>query len=53
MAATYRSRALAYRLPIYTLLAISGVVLLLPIAWMMSVSLRPNVEVLRIPPRWF
>jgi multiple sugar transport system permease protein len=47
-----RTQTVAYRLPIYILLFISGLALLLPIAWMLSVSFRTNVEVLRIPPRW-
>ena len=51
--AVSRTRVLVHRVSVYGLLVFFGVILLLPIAWMMSVSCRPNVEVLRIPPRWF
>lgn len=36
----------------YTLLIVAIVVMCFPLAWMLSVSFRPNVEVTRIPPAW-
>jgi len=36
----------------YTLLALAAVVTLFPVAWMLTVSIRPNVEVMKIPPQW-
>ncbi len=51
-ASALKRTTFAYRLPIYLLLVVLSAVLLLPIAWMLSVSLRPNVEVMKIPPRW-
>lgn len=36
----------------YALLAVAIVVICFPLAWMLSVSFRPNVEVTRIPPAW-
>lgn len=37
---------------IYALLALAIVVMCFPLAWMLSVSLRPNLEVTKIPPDW-
>ncbi len=37
---------------IYGLLVLAIVIMCFPIAWMMSVSVRPNVEVMKIPPDW-
>jgi multiple sugar transport system permease protein len=37
---------------IYALLVIATVVMLFPVAWMFTVSVRPNVEVMKIPPQW-
>ena len=37
---------------IYALLIAAAVVMLFPIAWMATVSVRPNVEVMKIPPDW-
>jgi multiple sugar transport system permease protein len=36
----------------YTLLIGAIIIVCLPLAWMMTVSIRPNLEVMRIPPRW-
>jgi len=36
----------------YTLLLLAILVMCFPLAWMLSVSFRPNVEVTRIPPAW-
>jgi len=36
----------------YLSLAIASVLSLFPIFWMVSVSLRPNVDIFRIPPAW-
>lgn len=36
----------------YVLLFFSAIILMFPIAWMLSVSFRPNVEVFNIPPTW-
>lgn len=37
---------------VYLLLTIASVLSLFPIFWMVSVSLRPNVDIFRIPPAW-
>jgi multiple sugar transport system permease protein len=37
---------------IYALLIAAAVVMLFPIAWMLTVSVRPNIEVMKIPPDW-
>ncbi len=37
---------------IYALLGVAAVVTLFPVAWMLTVSVRPNVEVMKIPPQW-
>jgi multiple sugar transport system permease protein len=37
---------------IYGLLVAAIVVMCFPLAWMLSVSVRPNVEVTKIPPDW-
>jgi multiple sugar transport system permease protein len=36
----------------YALLILAILVMCFPLAWMLSVSFRPNVEVTRIPPAW-
>jgi multiple sugar transport system permease protein len=36
----------------YSLLILAIVVICFPLAWMFSVSVRPNVEVMKIPPAW-
>ena len=37
---------------VYTLLVLAILVMCFPIAWMLSISFRPNVEVMKIPPDW-
>jgi multiple sugar transport system permease protein len=46
------SRGAAGRATVYALLVLATAITLFPIAWMATVSLRPNVEVMRIPPQW-
>lgn len=36
----------------YAMLIGAIVIICLPLAWMLTVSLRPNLEVMRIPPSW-
>ncbi len=36
----------------YTLLILAIIVMCFPLAWMFSVSVRPNVEVMKMPPDW-
>ena len=36
----------------YGLLILAIVIVSLPILWMLTVSLRPNIEVMKIPPSW-
>jgi multiple sugar transport system permease protein len=40
------------RAAVYGLLLLATAVTLFPVAWMFTVSVRPNVEVMRIPPQW-
>ena len=37
---------------VYGLLLVAIVVMCFPLAWMLSVSFRPNIEVTKIPPDW-
>lgn len=37
---------------VYALLIAAIIVMCFPLAWMLTVSLRPNVEVMSIPPTW-
>ena len=45
-------RGAAGRAAVYLLLALATAITLFPVAWMATVSVRPNVEVMRIPPQW-
>ncbi len=36
----------------YSALALAAIFALFPIAWMLTVSLRPNGEIFTVPPRW-
>lgn len=36
----------------YGTLLMATAVMLFPVAWMLTVSVRPNVEVMKIPPQW-
>jgi multiple sugar transport system permease protein len=47
-----RGRRAFLHLLIYTLLVLAIVVMCFPLAWMLTVSVRPNVEVMTIPPTW-
>lgn len=40
------------QLATYSILLLAGLVISFPILWMITVSVRPNVEVLKIPPTW-
>lgn len=46
------SRRLLLHASIYSLLILAIVVMCFPLAWMLTVSVRPNVEVMNIPPKW-
>jgi multiple sugar transport system permease protein len=37
---------------IYVILVALTIVMLFPVAWMLTVSVRPNIEVMKIPPDW-
>jgi multiple sugar transport system permease protein len=37
---------------VYSLLILAIIVMCFPLAWMLTVSVRPNVEVMTIPPSW-
>ena len=47
-----RSRRRLAHTVVYALLIAAAVIMLFPIAWMLTVSVRPNVEVMKIPPDW-
>jgi len=47
-----RARRRAAHAAIYSTLVLATLVMLFPIAWMLTVSVRPNVEVMKIPPQW-
>jgi multiple sugar transport system permease protein len=47
-----KGRRAFLHLLIYTLLVLAIVVMCFPLAWMLTVSVRPNVEVMTIPPTW-
>jgi multiple sugar transport system permease protein len=47
-----RARRRAAHAAIYSTLALAALIMLFPIAWMLTVSVRPNVEVMKIPPQW-
>jgi multiple sugar transport system permease protein len=37
---------------IYSALIMAAAIMMFPVAWMLTVSVRPNVEVMKIPPQW-
>ncbi len=37
---------------IYATLVVATLIMMFPVAWMLTVSIRPNVEVMKIPPQW-
>ncbi len=47
-----RARRRAAHLGIYAILIAVTIIMLFPVAWMLTVSVRPNVEVMKIPPDW-
>ena len=47
-----RARRRAAHPAIYATLVASTAIMLFPVAWMLTVSVRPNVEVMKIPPQW-
>ena len=47
-----RARRRAAHVAIYGILVVTTAVMLFPVAWMLTVSVRPNVEVMKIPPQW-
>jgi multiple sugar transport system permease protein len=47
-----RARRQGAHAAIYILLAGIAAIVLFPVAWMLTVSIRPNVEVMKIPPQW-
>jgi multiple sugar transport system permease protein len=47
-----KERTRLLNLMAYVLLIIAIVIMSLPLAWMLTVSVRPNLEVMRIPPAW-
>lgn len=47
-----RARRSAAHAAIYAILAAAAAIMMFPVAWMLTVSVRPNVEVMRIPPQW-
>lgn len=47
-----RGRARLLKFASYVLLIAAIAIVFLPLLWMLSVSLRPNIEVMRMPPDW-
>jgi multiple sugar transport system permease protein len=47
-----RGRRLLLHASVYSLLILAIIVMCFPLAWMLTVSVRPNVEVMTIPPSW-
>jgi len=47
-----RARRRTAHAAIYGLLIVATGIMLFPAAWMLTVSVRPNVEVMKIPPHW-
>jgi multiple sugar transport system permease protein len=47
-----RARRRAAHAAIYAILVAMTAIMLFPVAWMLTVSVRPNVEVMKIPPQW-
>ena len=47
-----RARRRAAHAAIYAILIVVTLIMLFPVAWMLTVSVRPNVEVMKIPPDW-
>jgi multiple sugar transport system permease protein len=47
-----RSRERLLNLLAYGLLILAIVIIFFPLAWMVTVSVRPNIEVMKMPPDW-
>jgi multiple sugar transport system permease protein len=47
-----RGRRLLLHASVYSLLILAIIVMCFPLAWMLTISVRPNVEVMTIPPDW-
>jgi multiple sugar transport system permease protein len=47
-----RARRRATHAAIYSALVVASAIMMFPVAWMLTVSVRPNVEVMKIPPQW-
>ncbi len=47
-----RARRRAAHAAIYGILVVATAIMLFPVAWMLTVSVRPNLEVMKIPPQW-
>jgi multiple sugar transport system permease protein len=47
-----RARRRAAHTAIYGTLVVATAVMMFPVVWMLTVSIRPNVEVMKIPPQW-
>jgi len=47
-----RARRRAAHAAIYTILVAVTAIMLFPVAWMLTLSVRPNVEVMKFPPQW-
>jgi multiple sugar transport system permease protein len=47
-----RARRRTAHAAIYSALVVATVIMMFPVAWMLTVSIRPNVEVMKIPPQW-
>lgn len=47
-----RARRRAAHATVYSALVLATAIMMFPVAWMLTVSVRPNVEVMKIPPQW-
>jgi multiple sugar transport system permease protein len=47
-----QARRRAAHAGIYSALVVATAIMMFPVAWMLTVSVRPNLEVMRIPPQW-
>ena len=47
-----RNRELLINTLAYGLLTLAIIIIFLPLAWMLTVSVRPNLEVMKMPPDW-
>lgn len=48
----YRNRERLIKVLAYGLLILAIAIIFVPLAWMLTVSARPNLEVMKIPPDW-